>query len=1105
LNADDDDYDGMTDLDDDEILLDGQPVEDETVKIVCEFTGLWDDKGTVYVTRSTTSDYGIWGISLWKQASKGMYNAHPWDSPDGTYNAYDLSDEYARSQFQEYLYNKPAWIEGIETNVQARGTFLYVSYYVGPYSIVSQGVRITVAEVDLDVDSDNNNGLDAPSRDAWEDAIEDREGSDYPGKFVLANDDDTDNDGIPDFADGFNKFGGTSGQTAGERFVPLVLQLSQAIDASKARVRFIYDGSDPGGVERTGEAPNYVYSAAPGTLRIWKKDGGQVRTLNDYVAPNQPVACGMNLRMFYIEGIAPSAGVGGTQIKVEIDPDGDGPADYELSDVVRVTVIGIDLDIDSDNNNGFHSPDRSLVEDHYEDKTGDAARPGKFIMANDNDTDGDGIPDFAQVSDSNYPECTNTVAGETFVPLVLQLPAPIDVATARLRFTYGASDPAGVQRSGEAPGYTYTAPPGKLRIWTHPGYAARSRVAVTDGGDYVPKDVVLAPADLGFTDNGSITLYVEAIDASTALADVQIKVELDPDGDGPADWVCLDAVRLTVLRLGLTVYGGDGATAVKFRCKSEPGAFVWLNRDDDDENDQEDREDTYGSSADDDLIRVRCDFSNLFSTLEKGTVILQRDNDRIRLWKNPEKAGEPGESEIVFQDDQRCYDLSTAQGREDFQTEVLQKDLWLEGVASSEQLGDTGLWLFYQCDLAQDVGEDYVALTVLQFEVTHVAFNHDRTGHADDAVSIRTDGNAGTKIEAPEWVVDNQDAGTDPQKNEPALYVAGQSVTVLVRFRCTPEIASASIRAVGSRTQEGGLSLGNLGAAEGAAESWKTVTFDAGISVGSQVPAGTGEEGFVAFAPQNKTANAVQLEDVKWQFRIKSIGGDSAIPWLCINAPGQKKRIRLYTILEVPKAPWTGDTAGDDKKQPWTAVLEKSCNWAKEKASNSEALGAVTQGIYDSGFQYDNDNGAPSFQMNSQFNLARCIEIWGTGTVNCWDCAAMVCIFGNVIGCDSSRWHITRNGGFLLNYIKAIGRDWTNNPFSRTPRVGFSHHWTAWQEVFDACLMVDDAAPPGSASPSSSTLPKTMESTEYLDKLVDPSNRTGTSGAQVGPPDIYLP
>jgi Protein-arginine deiminase (PAD) len=222
----------------------------------------------------------------------------------------------------------------------------------------------------------------------------------------------------------------------------------------------------------------------------------------------------------------------------------------------------IDLDIDSDNTNGFGAPDRNETEDSIEDVDDDPDKPGKLLGLNDDDGDSDDIPDFADGFDLDGTAGNNDdtpPTGEQFVPLVLELKEGVDLSTATLKFTYSASDPAGVTTTGTAPDLFYTPASGHLRIWTKNGSTARKKnsfAAATDAGDFVPADVTFGPSDLtklGFTAmNRSVTLYVEAVRKKPAIAELQITAEVDPDGAGPRV-AETDAVRVTILAVDIDV------------------------------------------------------------------------------------------------------------------------------------------------------------------------------------------------------------------------------------------------------------------------------------------------------------------------------------------------------------------------------------------------------------------------------------------------------------------------------------------------------------------------------------------------------------------------
>lgn len=171
----------------------------------------------------------------------------------------------------------------------------------------------------------------------------------------------SDNDRIPDFADGYNRdrIAGNDDDLddSATAFAVLVLHVLDGIDLSVARIKFDYSASDPMGVGESGG----VYTPAPddGMLRIWKKkarearNGSDAASGGDYVAPHigytaAQLDLGGVVRIvgLGIEGIRP----GVTTVKVLVDPDGPGGScDYIVMDTVKVTVVYVDLDVD---NNG---------------------------------------------------------------------------------------------------------------------------------------------------------------------------------------------------------------------------------------------------------------------------------------------------------------------------------------------------------------------------------------------------------------------------------------------------------------------------------------------------------------------------------------------------------------------------------------------------------------------------------------------------------------------------------------------------------------------------------------------------------------------------------
>ncbi|MDY7109740.1 MAG: hypothetical protein SYC29_13980 [Planctomycetota bacterium] len=200
--------------------------------------------------------------------------------------------------------------------------------------------------IDLDVDSDNDNGWAAPDRSEQEDAVEDDPGA--PGKLIAVNTDNVDRDSIPDFADGFNldgEPGNTDDICIGRQFVPIVLDLGCEGEPEGLTISVQYSASDPAQVYVEGS----YFEAAPGNLRLWTKEGEVARDprpIDDPQAPGDFVPAGtftaqqLGLESgtdsitLYVEAVRPCTA--DTNQRIEIGLDGTGCADavrlrpYEL-------------------------------------------------------------------------------------------------------------------------------------------------------------------------------------------------------------------------------------------------------------------------------------------------------------------------------------------------------------------------------------------------------------------------------------------------------------------------------------------------------------------------------------------------------------------------------------------------------------------------------------------------------------------------------------------------------------------------------------------------------------------------------------------------------
>ncbi|MGB7157896.1 MAG: fibronectin type III domain-containing protein [Tepidisphaeraceae bacterium] len=271
----------------------------------------------------------------------------------------------------------------------------------------------------------------------------------------------------------------------------------------------------------------------PDRIKVWKDNGnGTWSQVTSTVAqPSVTTPTTINLK---VEGIKLSATKNDIELKATFTPSS-GSA---VIDRARFSVAGVDVDIDSDNDNGFNPPDSDMDEGLLE---GDSSRPGKFLSVNDNDNDADGVLDFADGfnRDGTGGNGDDTTAGEQFVPVIVQLPHPLDLNVATLKFLYSSSDPNAATPSAPAPGH--------LRLWRKDGNLARNKSSVAAGGDYIGEGDY-TPAQLGITTADDKLFWLEAVAASSDLASRTIQLLGDPDGpSGPAPFELFDAVMVTAV------------------------------------------------------------------------------------------------------------------------------------------------------------------------------------------------------------------------------------------------------------------------------------------------------------------------------------------------------------------------------------------------------------------------------------------------------------------------------------------------------------------------------------------------------------------------------
>ncbi len=233
--------------------------------------------------------------------------------------------------------------------------------------IRSAAAPLRTVAVDLDVDSDNNSGVQAdgvpedPQRLETEEFMEDLGGE--PGKVVRLNNRDRDRDGIPDFSD-TEISGVDTGSGPSSDFVPLIFEIASAGDLSGATVRFDYPDADADADTGGGSAPWALrlwtrYATEPRSPVSIKIGGDRILSGEAYTLSELGGAGGGSLR-FFVEGVGLSESPGDQRVEVAINVDGSG---FRTADAVRLTVCDAVLVADYDRNRRIDEADRQRAMD----------------------------------------------------------------------------------------------------------------------------------------------------------------------------------------------------------------------------------------------------------------------------------------------------------------------------------------------------------------------------------------------------------------------------------------------------------------------------------------------------------------------------------------------------------------------------------------------------------------------------------------------------------------------------------------------------------------------------------------------------------------------
>lgn len=367
----------------------------------------------------------------------------------------------------------------------------------------------------------------------------------------------------------------------------------------------------------------------------------------------------------------------------------------------------------------------------------------------------------------------------------------------------------------------------------------------------------------------------------------------------------------------------------------------------------------------------------------------------------------------------------------------------------------------------------------MTLQLQYIQFNHDSSHAVNDAINLRK--NAKEFIEVPEW----RQGKKNPEDSLAAYAIHNleeSPITIRVKFGHTfTEDMELSVRAIPIRSSS------NVGRSDLLGEVKE-----------KRIPVLKNTDSFLEWFElehHHLLESGVGIHDIEWLWQYKE---QATQPWANIET----SRHKIFTILELPKAPWLQAPYNSDNMHlPWTDALETACEWATGKRTLDEAASMVTQKVYSLGegerpvLMYDCPGGGRSHYVIMQYFdctdfLNRIKGELGNGPyVNCTDCATIVSTFSNLLGCDL--WQSQMGNNFPLNPIRAIGtNNWEGCRFG-----GFSYHEVAWKNncsvedaLFDACLQVDGDSVPA-LEPHKAELPMNIpfgdsQDQQYLFHLV---------------------
>jgi hypothetical protein len=235
----------------------------------------------------------------------------------------------------------------------------------------------------------------------------------------------------------------------------------------------------------------------------------------------------------------------------------------------------------------------------------------------------------------------------------------------------------------------------------------------------------------------------------------------------------------------------------------------------------------------------------------------------------------------------------------------------------------------------------------VSIDITQISFNHSES----EAIPLKKDYGT-TSITAPEWRKTFGGDEEDVYKDDRFAYIIGATPTVKATFTSpdpdptvsiTITVQTCSIDPEDGFEEYTGWSLND-----------DEITFPWG-------PLDT--EGIFSTQYGTSVKNGVGKCRTKFLWKISEVGGSAYSQELGYSTH------KYYTVLDTPVAPMD---------EPWTEVLDYSCDWTFSKTSETVCVDSLTMKLFNSGIKYDPNQGYTTYysipEPRYEFDLGLLLE-----------------------------------------------------------------------------------------------------------------------------------